>query len=203
MVVILAKAPQRGRCKTRLTPRLGARGAAQLQAELLRKTVATALDSGHEVLVFATPNCKHPAFLRLRRQGVRIYRQQGRNLGLRMLSAARVALRQSPRVLILGTDCPAHTVDSLTTALAVDVPVLLPATDGGYVGLALSEASTAVFQRVNWGSAQVLAQTRRNFIRMQTPWQELPAKPDLDTPQDWRRQRASGVLTALASCRRC
>lgn len=163
----------------------------------------TAKSTGHQVLVFATPDCKHPAFMRLRRQGVRVYRQRGRDLGERMLNAARVALRQSSRVLILGTDCPAHTADSLSLAFDSELPVLIPATDGGYVGLALSQATSAIFQRVSWSSTRVLAQTRRNLVRTQTPWQELPAKPDLDTPQDWQSQRAAGVLSALACCRRC
>ncbi len=202
MIVILAKAPRPGRCKTRLIPRLGARGAAQLQAALLERTVHTARESGVPVTVFCTPDHRHPAFTRLRRCGVATRQQQGNDLGARMLHAARWGLRHHPRVLILGTDSPALSAAVLTTALEAQTTTLIPAIDGGYVGLALSAASANVFRRVHWGSARVLRQTRRNLARMDAPWSELTAHADLDTTRDWHAQRRAGVLSALISCRR-
>lgn len=42
LIVVFAKAPQAGRVKTRLAPRLGAAGAARLHMRLLRRALATA-----------------------------------------------------------------------------------------------------------------------------------------------------------------
>ncbi len=203
MIVILAKAPRPGYCKTRLVPRLGQQGAAQLQAALLRRTVATARQTGDEVVVFAAPSCKHPAFLRLRRLGVRTRLQHGTNLGARMLNAVRTGLKTSSRVLVLGTDCPQLQAELLDQALSGQQPTLIPATDGGYVALALSHPSPRVFQGVRWGSPRVLGQTRTNLRRLNSAWRELRVHSDLDTPQDWQRQRASGTLASHTHRRRC
>jgi len=203
VIVILAKAPQPGYCKTRLIPRLGSQGAAQLQAALLRRTVATALRTGDDVVVYTTPSCKHPAFLRLRRQGVRTRAQHGASLGARMRNAVRHGLKTHRRVLVLGTDCPQLQVGMLQQALTGELPTLIPATDGGYVALALSQPSPLLFQGVRWGSWKVMAQTRIQLRRTRNRWHELAAVPDLDTPQDWQRQRRSGVLPAHTQRRRC
>ena len=46
LIVVMAKAPQAGRVKTRLAGVLGAEGAARLHARLLERTIATAVAAG-------------------------------------------------------------------------------------------------------------------------------------------------------------
>ena len=90
-IAILAKAPIPGLTKTRLIPYLGADGAATLQDWLLRRTVATALDSNlGPVTLWCAPDTAHPAFVDLAVGGRIALRQQSEgNLGER-------SIRRSP-----------------------------------------------------------------------------------------------------------
>lgn len=203
LIVILARAPQPGRCKTRLQPAVSARGAAQLQAALLQRTARTAQDSGLALEIHATPSLRHPTLLRLRRSGIRLHRQPAGHLGRRMQTVARRALRTHSRVIILGTDCPRLTTADIHWLAQPGEPALIPANDGGYVALGLSAPLPRLFQAVTWGSPHVLQQSLRNLRRTGRRPRLSPPLPDLDTPQDWHRHRRQGWLSNADIWRRC
>lgn len=200
----MAKAPIAGSCKTRLQPCLGARGASQLQARLIRRVIESAEQTGAVLQVFAAMDIRHPAFLRLRRQGIRVRKQTHGDLGRRMHSAARYALKTHKHCLILGTDCPSLTPDIIAGGLTnTKLTTLIPARDGGYVAIAVPDSSPTVFSAVDWGTSRVLKQTQRNFRREQRHFVLHSALADLDEPQDWKAHRRSKILGALDCCQRC
>jgi hypothetical protein len=70
-VIVFARAPLPGRAKTRLVPKLGAWGAARLQARLTERAVQTAIAARcGPVELHGTPRAAHPFFRRERRDGI-------------------------------------------------------------------------------------------------------------------------------------
>jgi rSAM/selenodomain-associated transferase 1 len=191
----MAKAPLIGRCKTRLRNRLGLRGAARLQAYLIRDRLSEALSTGYPVEIQASPDIRHAQFLAARRRGVMVRRQFGSDLGLRMRNA-----QQSRAVVIIGTDCPSlkqHTLSWALEQVQNGNNVCIPAHDGGYVLIGLAKSCASLFRCVTWSSAQVMAQTWRQQRRAGLKLRLENSLHDLDTPADYRRERRSKSLPAF------
>jgi glycosyltransferase A (GT-A) superfamily protein (DUF2064 family) len=65
--------------------------------------------------------------------------------------------------------------------------VLVPADDGGYVGVGVSGSVPSVFEGVSWSSASVTSQTRRLMAQAGVDWLERPTLWDVDRPEDLER----------------
>jgi glycosyltransferase A (GT-A) superfamily protein (DUF2064 family) len=97
------------------------------------------------------------------------------------------APRTADAVLLMGTDCPALDAAQLravAASLATHDAVLMPATDGGYVALAVRHFDLSLFTDIAWSTATVGATT---LLRLRAlGWQVavLPALPDIDEPAD-------------------
>ncbi|MDE2358134.1 MAG: TIGR04282 family arsenosugar biosynthesis glycosyltransferase [Betaproteobacteria bacterium] len=198
-IAVFARAPVPGAVKTRLTPRLGADGAAMLQSILTRHTLHTALNAGiGEPSLWCTPDCGHPMFRNCHREyGVRVLPQRGADLGARMLDAfERLCVAGS--TLLVGTDCPALTSDALQAAAVAladgDDAVFIPAEDGGYVLAGLRRPCASLFHRIEWGSPDVMDATRERLRHAGMRWRELPALWDVDRPEDVDRLLRSGLI---------
>jgi hypothetical protein len=191
-IAVLAKAPVAGFAKTRLVPRLGAEGAARLQAALIERAVRTACEAGiGPVTLWCAPDPGHPSFAALAgRHGLALAAQRGADLGARMAQA--VAAQAGPGgVLVIGTDCPALTPQHLRLSASVlaagDDAVLLPAEDGGYVLIGMRVPRPEVFEGIAWGSERVLAQTRARLGALGLRWSEPATLWDVDRPDDLDR----------------
>ena len=101
-------------------------------------------------------------------------------------------------VLLIGTDCPALTCDHLRMAASAlregEDAVFLPAEDGGYVLVGLRRAEARVFTDMPWGSAEVMAETRRRLLQCSMHWREPVLLWDVDGPVDIARLRSSGLM---------
>jgi len=188
-LLVFTKAPVPGDVKTRLIPALGAEAAARLQAELTQGFVdAVMRERLCPVELWVTPDAGHPLFQDLQyRHGLAVHRQQGRDLGERMLNACAQAAGGAERVLLAGTDCPELTPDVLARALDVlehRDAVLNPALDGGYVLLGLRRPETSLFQCMPWSTDRVAGITRERIHALGWQWEELPPLRDLDRPED-------------------
>lgn len=195
LFVVMAKAPQAGRVKTRLAGVLGAEGAARLHARLLERTIATAVAAGCGPVELHGSPVRH-AFLRLlsRRYGVPLVAQSGGDVGARMHAAFVRGLRRHARMVLFGSDCPALTPADLRTAarwLHSCDAVIAPAEDGGYPLIGLRHASPVPFEGVAWSTAEVMGQTRLRFSRRGWRWRELRMLWDVDRPEDLARLRES------------
>jgi rSAM/selenodomain-associated transferase 1 len=194
-IAILAKAPIPGFAKTRLIPALGEAGAATLQARLTERAVATATAAGTgPVTLWAAPDQHHPAFAQLaERFAVALARQHDGDLGARMLAA--LAAADGP-ALVIGTDCPALAADHLRAAAAMlragTDAVLIPAEDGGYVLIGARAPHPALFSAMPWGTAGVMAETRRRLVALGLSWREPVTLWDVDVPTDLERLRTAG-----------
>jgi rSAM/selenodomain-associated transferase 1 len=193
-VAIFARAPVAGQVKTRLIPLLGEEGAAGLQAWMLQRTVATALEANvGPVTLWCEGDTGQRDVSRCRELGpLRIRPQVAGDLGRRMLAA----VEESPTAagtLVIGTDCPVLGVAHLREAarsLADHDSVLIPVEDGGYVLIGMKRPSAAAFAGIDWGTPQVMAQTRRSLAALGWRWAELASLWDVDRPEDVERLAA-------------
>jgi rSAM/selenodomain-associated transferase 1 len=194
--MVFAKAPQPGRVKTRLISALGETGAAQLQQQLIERTLRTAAaaDLG-TVELWCAPGPDDPYFSDCaRRHEIILWAQGEGDLGLRMARALESAVEDGALGLLIGCDCPALTPAYLREAAAVlageDDAVFGPAEDGGYVlvGVARRPAKE-LFEDIAWGGATVMEETRKRLARGNWRWRELAPLWDLDRPEDLARLR--------------
>ncbi len=200
VIAVFGKAPVPGQSKTRLIPRLGAQAAAQLQRALIHRTLLTATSSkAGSVELWCTPNTGHPFFLECAQHfGIPLKLQCDGDLGQKMHAASTGVLQRAQGIVLVGTDCPALSVEDLrksAQALARGSDaVFLPVEDGGYTLIALSHVESGVFENIPWGTERVMAQTRERLRLLGWRWQELEVRWDVDRPEDYDRLIASGWL---------
>lgn len=196
-ILVFARAPVPGRCKTRLIPALGGAGAAALHRRLVRRTLAAALAGGHRVELWCAPHPSHAFFAACRRDyGVALRRQPRGDLGRRMALALARALRDGTVAVLVGTDCPDLAPADFTAALATlrrSDCVLQPSTDGGYVLIGARRVERRALAGIAWSSGRELAQTRGRLKRLGISLGEAMPLKDIDTPRDYRRARRSGT----------
>ena len=190
MIIVFARAPVPGQAKTRLIPRLGEWGAARLHTRLLRHALRTA----------RAANCGSVELHLTRRhslfRGARL--QRGRDLGERMETALKGALRGNHLVILIGSDCPALTPADLRCAArwlrgGCDA-VLAPAEDGGYALIAVRKSLPELFPNIAWGERGVYAETLRRLEGRR--WRALRMLWDVDRPEDLDRLRWPRLLSA-------
>ena len=197
-IAVFAKAPVPGEVKTRLVPLLGEESAAELHAVLVRRALATARAAAlGPVTLWCMPETGHPFFQSCAEAyGVKLQAQAGGHLGERMARALEAMLAHGPG-LIIGSDCPALTVDDLHAAarsLATHDAVVQPAEDGGYVLVGLSRPVAGLFEGIDWGEGKVMRDTRTRLRAARATWRELPARWDVDRPADYQRLMVTGLL---------
>lgn len=196
-LLIFAKAPVRGRVKTRLVARLGTRGARRAYLELLSWTVATAgAAEVAPVELWCTPG-RHPALARLAdAHGATLRVQPPGDLGHRMFRALATTLRRARCAVIIGGDCAAlapHDLEAAFERLETSADwVFAPAEDGGYALVGTRRVAALPFQGIPWGGERVMAATRRRLRRLGRSWAELDTTWDIDRPADWHRWRRFG-----------
>lgn len=193
-VVVMARAPQAGRCKTRLEPLLGRSGCARLQAELIDNAVGFARSSGHPVLLAHDPPDARGEMTSFAAAGVELVAQMPGGLGTRICDAVHEAFaRHGGPVTVIGTDAPllrAGHFAEVAAALATGCDAcMVPACDGGYALLALAHFEPSVFELPPhaWGGPDVRALTLGALRRAGMRVGLFDAIDDLDTPDDARR----------------
>ncbi|MGB1582029.1 MAG: TIGR04282 family arsenosugar biosynthesis glycosyltransferase [Nevskiales bacterium] len=199
-IIVFAKPPIAGHCKTRLGKTLGYSRAAAVHQQLSQQVLDNlqrAAVAPFEIHSASHPN--HPWFHSMRRRyHCPLRRQHGADLGQRMLYAARRALQSAPACLIIGTDCAVLQAEHLGKALKEleqgQDAVFLPSEDGGYAMLGLRKHSPLLFRNIAWGSNQVMHQTRRRLQRSGSRWSELAAVWDIDEASDYYRARRLNLI---------
>lgn len=198
-VIVFAKAPRAGFAKTRLAPLLGADGAAALHAKLIDRTLETACRAGiGDVELHGDPVSDGALQASGRRHDVRLVGQSEGDLGERMRFALEQALTTCAHAILIGSDCPALTVQHLRLAAAELTngrdAVFVPVEDGGYALAGLARCDPRLFQGISWSTSAVMDETRARLRVLGWRWRELETLWDVDTPRDYERLVASGLL---------
>lgn len=190
-LILFTRYPEPGRTKTRLIPKLGMEGAAELQRDmtehvltrvwpLVRKNsvnVEVWYDGGSE-----------PEMRRWLGRGIKFVAQEDGELGKRMRQAVERSVScGAKRVLIIGADCPGVDASLLSRAFELlrSHPLIFgPARDGGYYLIGLREAHPFLFENINWGTGEVLAASLARARESGLEPFLLPELADVDAPED-------------------
>jgi rSAM/selenodomain-associated transferase 1 len=202
-LIVFTRYPEPGRAKTRLIPALGAAGAADLHRRMTARMLALADALGDDAgihLEVRFCGCDATAMKML--YGERFsYAEQGEgDLGARLHRAAADAFAAGcRRVVIIGTDCPDLSPQILRDGfdrLATHDLALGPAADGGYylIGLARHAPTLLLTTNINWGSPDVLRQTRDIARAEGLSVAMLEELADVDVPGDLPACRRAGLL---------
>ena len=209
-LLLFGRYPVPGRTKTRLIPLLGALGAAELQRELTEQALSKLSGAGLAPVDFVySGGTAEQVNLWMANRRVSLSPQSEGDLGDRMQCALEAALARGARQAILvGTDVPEMNAEHIARAfdaLADTDLVLGPSNDGGY-WLIGCRRPVALFDGIDWGSEQVLAQTMASAERLGLSVALLPPLNDVDTPEDlrawqptrdWHRPYLSVIIPTL------
>ncbi len=178
-IVIFARLPIAGECKTRLIPEFGPEGAASIYRKLLLHTVAQAQASGLPVELRVTGGSE-AAFRELVGEGPAIVGQGTGDLGAKLA-------RVRPPALIVGSDCPGITpalFAAAATALAQRGVVIGPAGDGGYYLIGFDREVSFLFGDMEWSTDSVFSRTLARLAEADIAPAVLPELADVDEPED-------------------
>lgn len=201
-LILFTRFPEPGTTKTRLIPRLGRRGAADLQRQMTAHAMAVALPL----------RASRSLELEVRFEGgstrsmqdwlgntARFDRQGPGDIGRRMARAFRRAFdRGHTSVILVGSDIPGISTALLEQAFERinDRSVVLgPAADGGYYLIGFSRAGFQragedLFDNMVWGTASVRSETCRRLAQRGLTVDLLVQLADVDRPEDlsvWER----------------
>ena len=193
-VLVLTRLPQPGQAKTRLIPRLGAEGAAELQRcmlldvlDLLASLPAT------ETVVAYTPPKDGQELRSLVQRPLLLLPQRWESLGERMAEAIADVFSLGFRpVVAVGSDLPTLSLSAVeATFLLLEEPtadvVLGPTPDGGYYLMGLIQPQPELLTEVSMGHAGVLAETRSRAQASGLQVALVAPGSDVDTPKDLLR----------------
>lgn len=188
-LLIMAKAPQPGRAKTRMIPALGAEGSARLARQLLERTLAAATTAGiGQVEVCVTPALASDAWQGMAWPDRVTFSEQGEGtLGQRMARASERLLGRGQSVILMGTDCVQMSPSLLQLAarqLQSADTVIHPTRDGGYALMGLNHFHPSLFRDIPWSTEGVLPLTQQRAQALPRSLILGDLLQDLDEPED-------------------
>ena len=195
-LILFTRYPEPGTTKTRMIPKLGEEGAAELQRQMTehivsRVTKFTGLHSTSVEVRFEGGN-RHlmAAWLGT---GFDYSPQGNGDIGIRMSRAFEDGFGSGyESVMIIGSDIPDITSDIIHKAfdeLRRHGLVLGPAADGGYYLIAMQkavfiQANPRLFNDISWGTEEVLSQTLTVAEKLSLSYCLLETLADVDRPED-------------------
>lgn len=182
VLVVFARAPQRGRVKTRLAAEIGEVRAVQAYARLLGLALVRASRWDGPRAIACANAASLDYFQALpEASGFHCFMQEGADLGTRMRLALQRALAWAPAAVLMGTDVAdlgeTDLPDARSALSHADV-VLGPTADGGYWLLGVRQDHPALFDALPWGTARVFSQTLQRCVGLQV--RVLPMRSDVD-----------------------
>jgi hypothetical protein len=200
-VIVIAKAPEPGRVKTRLTPPFSPRQAADLARAALADTLAAAAGTAaarHVIALDGPPGSWLPA-------SVPVLAQRGAGLDERIAAALDDAYRElAAPVLLIGMDTPQVTAPLLEAALlplanGTADAVIGPAADGGFWLLGLRRPDPSLILGVPMSTAATGATqvARLAWAGLRIHW--MPLLRDVDTAADAYAAAAAAPRSRFAA----
>ena len=199
-LAIFARAPIRGRVKTRLAKDIGTDAALLAYRELLALTLSRLAPGRGAFSPEIWVEGDSPEVVTWRRSFA-VFMQPPGDIGERMAAAFEAGVD-----VLVGCDIPCLTaayVDEAVAALADADLVLGPTEDGGYCLVAMREPHLGIFQNVPWSTGHVLTATLEAASGLSV--KTLDRLWDVDDGDDFRRWQSSRETAEAAkgSCLAC
>lgn len=160
-LIIFARNPELGKCKTRLAKTIGDEAALNIYKHLLNHTATISANVKADKYVFYSETIKkddlwNPDVFRKKPQ-------YGYDLGSRMENAFSELFQLGyEKIIIIGSDAldlTTNNIDDAFQMLNTDDFVIGPAKDGGYYLLGMKTLYDSLFKDKDWGSSSVLKDT--------------------------------------------
>jgi rSAM/selenodomain-associated transferase 1 len=183
LLIIFAKNPVLGQCKTRLAKGIGAKNALAVYRILLQHTAQTTRNLKIDKEVFYTDFIDHED---LWDPGIfKKSKQVNGSLGEKMQAAFEAGFKKGyQKIVLIGTDLislEASDIQGAFKALESDPVVFGPAQDGGYYLIGLTRTRPELFKNIPWSTAEVLT---KSLEQLDNVYQLLQIKNDIDTVED-------------------
>jgi len=196
-LAVMTKAPQAGQVKTRLVPPLKPDEAAALNKCFLRDTAAAISNAATSKdacgIGVYTPTGAESVYADILPTNFSLLPQRGAQFGERLYFAAQDLFKCGFKsVCLIDSDSPTVPAENFAQAVKHlqrpgDRIVLGPCDDGGYYLIGLKKLHTELFERINWSTERVLAQTMRNAAKIGLEVKLLPMEYDIDDGAALRR----------------
>lgn len=183
-LVLFARYPKAGACKTRLIPALGAMGAAEMHRRLTERTVAV-LKASRVLVEVAYTGASAAEFAAWLGPSLGLVEQVEGDLTARLLAC----LDPAP-VIFFGADTPdlaLQHVEAAIAALNSHELVIGPAEDGGYYLIGMRQPMPELLVNMPWSTEQVLPETLARLDRRGIAPVLLETLADCDRPEDLAR----------------
>jgi uncharacterized protein len=206
-LAMMTKAPQPGKVKTRLVPPLTTSEAAELNKCFLADTAASisnvcsfqmrashseAATSALGIAVYA-PIGAESAYNGILSPDFVLLPQRGETFGERLYFAAVDLFKCGfESVCLIDSDSPTVPGENFAQAVKLlrgpgDRIVLGPCDDGGYYLIGIKKPHQEIFERIDWSTERVLAQTKQRARELGLEVKLLPAGYDVDEEASLRR----------------
>ena len=206
-LAVMTKAPQPGQVKTRLVPPLTANEAAKLNKCFLADTAASisnvcsrqlhpshdeATTSALGIAVY-TPIGAELDYNEILSPDFALLPQRGENFGERLYFATVDLFRCGfESVCLIDSDSPTVPAENFAQAVKLlrcpgDRIVLGPCDDGGYYLIGIKKPHQEIFERIDWSTERVLAQTKQRARELGLEVKLLPGGYDVDDEASLRR----------------
>ncbi len=179
--IVMCKAPELGKVKTRLAAEIGDTHALRVYEALLGITLHAATSSKWETVLAVDgdhslmPEHRH-----------RTIAQRGDELGIRICNAIN-DVGNYERIVVIGADAPRatdHHIAQAFHALDTHDVVLGPATDGGYWLIGMQQLHPDLFADIPWSTDRVLTRTRERCQQHARTIALLETLSDIDVRAD-------------------
>ena len=183
LLIIFAKNPVLGRCKTRLANGIGPENALAVYRILLQHTTKITRNLKVDKEVFYTDFIDHED-----NWDSTIYKkelQRPGDLGQKMQAAFEAGFKKGyQKIVLIGTDLislEASDIEKAFKALDSNTVVFGPAQDGGYYLIGLTQMRPELFKNIPWSTAEALT---KSLEQLDQTYQLLQLKNDIDTVED-------------------
>ena len=194
-VVIMAKAPEAHKVKTRLTPPLDPETASDLYCcfllDKLEQVKGLNGMTDNYPMVAYTPHDRANFFKGILPSGFTLVPQTGGHLGERLANVSGYLFERGyEKVVILDSDSPnlptGYIYDGMRCLDETDA-VIGPCLDGGYYLIGLSTHMPGLFQDIPWSTSRVTELTMENAVHMGISVSLINEWYDVDTVEDLLR----------------
>ncbi len=198
-IALFAKSPVASAVKTRLVPPLTQAEAAALASAFLEDSSVNLIDVAASLAakacIFYDPPSARDAIRRLVPATTLLYPQVEGDLACRLSSAYDTLAREGlTDVCFIGADSPTlprtYVAAAFTTLGAGTDAVVGPASDGGYYLIGLRSPRPQLFERIDWSTSRVFAQTCERAAEHGIALATLPEWYDVDDVVGLARLRA-------------
>ena len=196
LVILFTRYPQIGKCKSRLIPSLGAKGALNIHQQLVshilnRLNIFLSASAGTDFIIFYDGGSQQHMQEWLGSNHT-CKQQQGDNLGERMADALIQGLENRQDTVLIGSDCPdidTAILEESFQALTNNHIVIGPAHDGGYYLIGVTgdldpAACRKLFEKIPWGCNTVFSKTIARAEKLGLRTHILSKLHDIDTEED-------------------